>query len=158
MTREELKDIIKECILESKDLSNMQDDFKKKSGKSFKLINLYDNEALKYVSKEWRNDKYAEIAVCKEDDKLAGYIYINKSGTIAPFLIKKEYRGYGLSNKLLEIAINKYKGRKLGVYSDNEIAIKLYKKYGFVETERKIYKDGDEVIIMELKNKPPTNN
>ena len=48
--------------------------------------------------------------------------------------------------------INKYGGFKLGVYSDNEVAIRLYKKLGFVEINKKTYKDGDVVIIMQLKN------
>ena len=141
-----------ETILsESKDASVIEDDFKKKSGKSFKLIDLNTKEALKYVSDKWRNGKECRLAICKEDDKLAGYIYWNKSGTVAPMEVYKDYRGYGLSETLMKEAI-KNGGNKLGVYSDNEVAIRLYKKLGFVETGRKKYKDGDEVIIMELKS------
>ena len=151
--QEALDNIIDESYIEeSKDASNLKDGFKKKSGKTFKLIDLTTKEALKYVSDKWRNGKECRLAICKEDDKLAGYIYWNKSGNIAPLEVYKDYRGYGLSETLMKEAI-KNGGYKLGVYSDNEVAIRLYKKLGFVETGRKKYKDGDEVIMMELKSK-----
>ena len=64
-----------------------------------------------------------------------------------------EYRGYGLSNILLKDAIEKYNANNLGVYSDNEVSIKLYEKFGFKKTKEKEYKDGDKVIFMSLDNK-----
>ena len=145
--------INEEYINESKDASTIEDDFKKKSGKSFKLIDLNTKEALKYVSDKWRNNKECRLAICKEDNKLAGYIYWNKSsGTIGPINIYKDYRGYGLSKILIKESI-KNGGYILGVYSDNKIAIKVYKDLGFIEVEKKIYKNGDIVIIMILKSK-----
>ena len=136
-------------INESKDSSTIDKDFKKKSDKHFKYIDMNSSEALKYITKDWLNGKLGEIAVCKEDDKLAGYIYVNKSGTIAPLEVYKNYRGYGVSNVLFKDAVEKMKGKKLGVYSDNQVAINLYKKFGFKETGRKKYADSDEVIMME---------
>ena len=67
-------------------------------------------------------------------------------------MVYHKYKGYGLSEILMKDIINKYGGFKLGVYSDNEVAIRLYKKLGFVEINKKTYKDGDVVIIMQLKN------
>lgn len=144
-------------VNESKDMSTIDVDFKKKNGKSFKIIDMASNEASKYIDKQWQEDlkerkKHARIAVSTTDDECAGYIYWNKSGNIAPLKVFEKYRGYGVSELLLKEAIDNG-GYKLGVYSDNEIAIKLYKKLGFVEVDRKTYKDGDMVIIMELQSK-----
>ena len=45
--------------------------------------------------------------------------------------ITPEYRGLGLSKELLDVATQEYDVKELGVESDNEIAIEIYKKYGF---------------------------
>lgn len=148
--------VLKNKINESKDVSTLTDGFKNKSGKTFKLVDVDIPEALKYVSEKWReskNGKTLYIALSEQDDyEIAGYIGWKKSGNIAPLRVYEKFRGYGLSEILLKLAI-KNGGYKLGVYSDNEVAIRLYKKFGFVEVDRKTYKDGDVVIIMELKNK-----
>ena len=81
-----------------------------------------------------------EIAIYEDDDKLAGYIYIgggdkytNRNyGFIQTLEVIKKYRGYGLSNKLLEDAIKKYHAIDLVVSVHNEVAVRLYKKHGFV--------------------------
>ena len=140
-------------IKESKDESILDSSFKKKTGLHFKTIDLYDPKALNYISEKWLEDnKIGEIIICIEDNVIAGYCLCNKSGTIAPLMVYHKYRGYGLSEILMKDIINKYGGFKLGVYSDNEVAIRLYKKLGFVEINKKTYKDGDVVIIMQLKN------
>ena len=143
---------IEECFFESVNASELDADFKKKTGKTFKYIDMNSSAAMKYITKDWLNGKNAEIAVCKEDEKLAGLIYVNKSGTIAPLRVYDKYKGYGVGDKLFKDAVEKFKGQKLGVYSDNQVAINLYKKYGFEEVDRKKYKDGDEVIIMQKKS------
>ena len=74
----------------------------------------------------------------------------SKAGEIALLYIYENYRGYGVSNTLLEDAINKYGGRSLGMYADNEIAIHLYQKYGFKIVKTKTYSDGTKVYIMVL--------
>ena len=143
-------------INESKDVSTLTDGFKTKSGKTFKLVDVDTPEAFKYISEKWReskNGKTLYVALSEQDDyEIAGFIGWNKSGNIAPLRVYEKFRGYGLSEILLKLAI-KNGGHKLGVYSDNEVAIRLYKKFGFAEVDRKTYKDGDVVIIMELKNK-----
>lgn len=85
------------------------------------------------------------------NNEFAGYCIVNKSRIIGPLYVEKEFRGYGLGELLFKDIINKYGGNQLGVYSDNEIAIKLYKKYGF-EIYSKTYKDGDIVYLMKLKS------
>jgi ribosomal protein S18 acetylase RimI-like enzyme len=145
-------------VNESKDASELDSDFKKKSDLHFKILDMKSSSANKYVPKEWKDEfnykaKDAAIAVCKEDDKLAGFIYWNpKSGAIGPLKVYSEYRGYGISELLLKTAIDGG-GYKLGVYEDNKVAYNLYKKMGFKEVDRKEYADGDVAIMMELNKK-----
>lgn len=155
-----LKQIIKEAVIEalyeSANQSSLDKQFKKKSGKSFNIIDISNTTAIKYMKQDGilsKNLDYigkhriGEIAVC--DGKLAGYIFVSKSGEIQPIHIFEEYRGYGLSNTLMKDGIEKYGAMKLGVYSDNLVAIKLYKKFGFKVVGRKVYKDGSEILFME---------
>lgn len=147
-----------ESVNESKDASELSSNFKKKSDLHFKILNMKSSSANKYVPKEWKDEfnyktKDAAIAVCKEDDELAGFIYWNsKSGAIGPLKVYSEYRGYGISELLLKTAIDGG-GYKLGVYEDNKVAYNLYKKMGFKEVDRKEYADGDVAIMMELDKK-----
>lgn len=130
--------------------------------KSFKYIDIKSASADKYLntdayykkfSEYIRNDCVGEIVVCVNDDKLAGYIIVdnkNYPGFIVPLEVMKPYRGLGLSKKLLNDAIRKYGAIDLCVYKNNEIAINLYKKFGFV-----IIGDGDKKnrYYMKLKSK-----
>lgn len=45
--------------------------------------------------------------------------------------IYDDYRGHGLSEQVLDYAVKKLKGNSLYVMTDNEVAIKVYKDYGF---------------------------
>jgi len=141
----------------SEDMSRLNKNFKKKSGYSFDIIDMSNRKALNYIKKEWINKGKGikgAIAVCKEDDRLAGYIYVKEKpiGNIGPFMVYKEYRGYGVSELLLKKAINDYKGKRLGVYADNEIALRLYKKFGFVIVNESEDDEGNKYYIMELKS------
>lgn len=135
--------------MESGDKSTLDKNFKKKSGGNFEFIDLHDPRAKKYLTtdayyKENFENIYStingEIVVDKDKDKLAGYIYVgggDKSknrnyGFIQTLEVRKEYRGYGLSDRLLNDAIRKHNAVDLTVYKDNEVALNLYKKHGFV--------------------------
>ena len=148
----------RKSLSESCNQSSLDKRFKKKSGKSFNIIDINNINAINYMKQDdilSKNldyiDKHrvGEIAVC--DGKLAGYIFVTKSGEIQPIHIFEEYRGYGLSNTLMKDSITKYGAKKLGVYSDNLVAIKLYKKFGFKVVGNKVYKDGSEILFMERK-------
>lgn len=144
-------------LIESKDVSIMKDGFKKKSGYTFKIIPITDKSTSKYFKDGEKERLYyinkgknGEIAICNQTKEYAGYIMVSKNKYIGPFLIDEKYRGYGLSSILLKDAIEKYGGNKLGVYDDNEVAISLYKKFGFKVVGEKKYSDGDTVLLMEL--------
>lgn len=131
----------KENIIESTDKSVLNKNFKKKSGKNFEYLDIYNPKATKLLynddcyKKNFSNDISTingEIVIDKENNKIAGCVYIGNKGFIQALEVYKEYRGYGLSNKLLDDAIKKYNAVDLVVYTDNEIAINLYKKHGFV--------------------------
>ena len=116
----------------------------KSTNKLFRYIDIKNKEADKYLKqdkyciKHWdyiHNDNIGEIVIDEDEDKLAGYIFIDNKkypGFIVPLFVIKRYRGYGLSSKLLKDAVTKYKAIDLCVDKDNEIAIRLYKNNGFV--------------------------
>lgn len=157
-----LSKLNKSIIKESKDKSEYSSSFKKKTGGSFKYIKFPSSEAEKYMKKDthwdkqsidhFKQSKVGELVIDKEKDIIAGYIFVNKSkGILSPLRIYDEYKGYGLSNTLVKDAIDKFGAKELGVYTDNQVAIKLYSKHGFEDTKkRKKYKDGDEVMFMKL--------
>lgn len=140
-------------ISESVDKSTVDKNFKKKSGKSFKYIDIKTNKSTveKYLSKDkqynktykkYINDISGEIVIDEDNDKLAGYVFVIDK-FITPLFVVKDYRGYGLGDALTKDAVKKYSARRLWVYKDNEVAIRLYKKYGF-----KVYLEDDEPSIL----------
>ena len=96
--------------------------------------------------------KQGEIALDK-NGSFAGYIIVSRKedNIIGPLWIEEQYRGYGLSNILMKDAIEKWNGNYLGVYADNQVAIQLYKNFGFKINSAKIYKDGTVVYFMNRK-------
>ena len=65
-------------------------------------------------------------------------ILYKRKGTILDLYVKRSYRGKGIGTKLLEEALNDLKRRgldfvQLNVIASNEMAINLYKKFGFEE-------------------------
>ena len=155
-------------LLESNDMEEYSSNHKKKTGGHFKYIDIDTTEGVKYLSTDpkckknldyIKKNRRGEIVICTDDDKLAGYIFVCKDkkndGYIQPLYIFKEYRGYGLSNKLLKDAIDKYNAIDLSVLADNKVAINLYKKYGFVivgNDNTNKSKEG-QLVYMKLKSK-----
>lgn len=146
-------------INESVDKSTFDKKFKKKIGLKFETMNINDSRVKTIVSDkfyEWieeiKHKKNGIIGIESKSKTFAGYIFVSKNHgkrkVIAPFKVYEKYRGYGLGEILLKEAIDNFGGNELGVYSDNEVAIELYKKYGFKFVNTKKYKDGDKVIIM----------
>lgn len=126
------------------DYTEYDDNFQRKSGKNFKFIDINNSNIDKYLDqdsvakkyKKWLNIMKGEIAVDKETDRIAGLVLVRKDkdqeGFITPVQVCKEYRGYGLGDRLTKDAINKYGAKDLTVNINNTVAIELYKKNGFV--------------------------
>ena len=145
-----IRNIKRDTIINEQDrYSTLDKNFKKKSEGTFRFLDIHSSYAKKYLESNSyfiKNFKSilpitnGEIAISEDDDKLAGYIYIgggdkyaNRNyGFIQTLEVIKKYRGYGLSNKLLEDAIKKYHAIDLVVSVHNEVAVRLYKKHGFV--------------------------
>jgi ribosomal protein S18 acetylase RimI-like enzyme len=143
-------------INESQDKSFLDKNFKKKNGLKFIIYDLKDIRIQEIISKHSllqkyknTNKKVGEIALESKSKQIAGYICVTNDDRkiISPLFVYNKYRGYGLSDILVKDAIFKYGGKKLGVFEDNEIAIRLYKKYGF-EEDSYFLSNGEKVIIM----------
>jgi len=146
-------------ISESVDKSVLDKNFKKKTGGNFKYIDIKTNKSL--VKKYLSNDKYynetykecfdsidGEIVIDLDNNILAGYVFVIDM-FITPLFVYPKYRGYGLGDILTRDAVKKYKARRLWVFKDNEVAIKLYKKHGF----KVFYEDDEPSILMATEEK-----
>ncbi len=90
-------------------------------------------------------DDYVLVAVDKETQKVVGSIGLHRSKAARlahsahiGMSVRDDYQGQGIGSKLMEAILNladkwlNLQRIELTVYVDNEPAIKLYKKYGFV--------------------------
>ncbi len=128
---------------------------------NFTFLDISSNKqkSLSYFNSVGKNydkniiDLYVgEIIVDKNTDKVVGSVLVgNKKdkGFITDLWVDKKYQGSGLGNILIKDAIHKYNGIDLTVRKDNDVAIHLYKKYGFVPIEY----NNKEHYWMKLKSK-----
>ena len=81
------------------------------------------------------------------DKQVVGYINVEEKDDdykwIQAFEIYEPYKGHGLSKQMLNVAIREFGATNLSVSKNNEVAIKLYKSYGF-----KTYKTTDSMYFM----------
>lgn len=140
---------------------------KKKINFVYKKIKLKDAKKYiyKYYSpekrnkfndfKKWINNKDGEFLISDTDD-IIGFVMVDKNTKeISPLKIMEEYRGYGLGTVLAKDAVNMFNGSWLGVLSDNQIAIRLYKKIGFIIDKDKPFlkvKNGNVIFMKYDKN------
>ena len=115
------------------------------------------------------NDKNAEFYFSKSNNEVIGYLKLNfgdsqtelkdnKALEIERIYVSKEFHGKSvgqlLYNKAIEIAKQKNADYVwLGVWEENPRAIRFYKKNGFVEFDKHIFKLGDDEqtdIMMKL--------
>ena len=126
------------------------------------LYRLYINEDAirKY------EDEYAQLSrIDKNANKLRGYMYFmnsrGKKGDLVAFVsvklesgktwidtleITPKYRGNKISHQLLDVACNEFGATDIRVGKNNERAIRIFKKYGFIEYDKKnqwIYMSND---------------
>ena len=153
-------------FLESIDKSSVNHKFKKgKYSDSCKFIDFHDKKINSYIKTYkclqsesirsyisfCRKTREGEIVIDTFNDKLIGSIFVIDKGDqklMGGLYVDEDYRGQGIGEKLFDDAVNKYHGNTLGVYEDNKVAIRLYKKYGFKVTEKKKDENGDIYLIM----------
>jgi len=130
---------------------------------------LEEGFSMKKLSAEL-NDENSEFYFAKVDDQVIGYLKLNfgesqtelkdaKSLEIERIYVPKEYHGKRVGQLLYDKAIQVAKQKKaeyvwLGVWEENPRAISFYKKNGFVEFDKHIFKLGDDEqtdIMMKLK-------
>jgi len=116
------------------------------------------------------NDKNAEFYFASLDEKVIGYLKLNfgqsqtelkdnKAFEIERIYVLNEFHGKGIGKLLYERALQIALQIKadyiwLGVWEENPRAINFYKKNGFVEFDKHIFKLGDDEqtdIMMKLK-------
>lgn len=129
--------------------SQLNDEFIRKEKielSNFKFISLNKKSIKQYHLNHIRDNCIGSIYVDNKNE-LVCFIAVeekeNKERWIQGLEVSKEYRGHGLSEELLKESINKYKADHLSVNKNNEVAIYIYKKFGF-----EIYKETDIMYFM----------
>lgn len=93
-----------------------------------------------------------------EDEKMIGFVAVDQHQVegvswIATICISPEYQGRGYGKALLTAAEQKISTPiiKLCVRIDNEVAIKMYKQFGYqaVDTWPGYYNDGSDSLVMQ---------
>lgn len=142
-----------EILNESKDKSTLDKNFKPKAKVPYKIVEYNQTNSLKYFGSKddyYLKTKTGEIIIDTTNNQVIGFVLVKLNNkNIGPLKVMKEYRGQGFGDLLFKDAVTKYRGKQLGVYKDNEVAKKIYKKYCFKEVE-----DKGDYIIMTLNGKP----
>lgn len=134
------------------------------------MRNYLDEGFSKEKLTEEINDKNSEFYFSIVNDQVIGYLKVNfgesqtelkdsKALEIERIYVSKEFHGKGVAQILYDKAIEiaKLKNAEyvwLGVWEENPRAISFYKKNGFVEFDKHIFKLGDDEqtdIMMKLK-------
>ena len=116
-----------------------------------KLIDEFKGEYkyLKHI--DHRDDAYIFF---DDDNKIVGVIAVEHKDSdyedgdwITALEVSKEYQGYGLGTQLLDFAVKNLHADSLSVNRNNEVAIRMYEKYGFKYNKN----DTGTMIYMHLK-------
>ena len=139
-------------INESNDKSTIDKNFKPKAKVPYKIVEYNQANSLKYFGSkdDYLKTKTGEIIIDTTNNQVIGFVLVKLNNkNIGPLKVIKEYRGQGFGDLLFKDAVTKYRGKQLGVYKDNQVAMKIYKKYCFKEVE-----DKGDYIIMTLNGHP----
>lgn len=156
--------ILESVYMESIHKSSLSKNFKKKDSKDIdsSALDIHSTEAKEYID----NDSYlsslkpklkdfvGEIIVDNDKKKIIGRFLIGTgkdAGFIGALRVNDAYKGYGFGAQLIDDAVKKYNGIDLIVLKDNEVALNLYKKHGFVIVDIKGI--GKNEYYMKLKSK-----
>ena len=156
----ELKSIARQTFFETFSTGNTEENMTKY---------LDDGFSIEKLTSELK-DKSAEFYIATLDDNVIGYLKLNfgqsqtelqddKALEIERIYVLKEFHGKNvgqlLYNKAIQIARQKNADYVwLGVWGENPRAINFYKKNGFVEFKKHIFKLGNDEqtdIMMKLK-------
>lgn len=96
-----------------------------------------NNNTKGYIWIDKKTDMPAAIVNVEEKDD--GFTWIQAFEIFVP------YKGHGLSKDILNVAIRELKATNLSVNKDNQVAIKIYKSYGF-----KTYKTTEYMYFMSI--------
>ena len=123
----------------------------------YKLGSLLNRDYSRLYDEESLNNGVNKTFLYFLNDELIGFIHIQDlidEIDVINIVINEENRRKGYASKLIEHVINYAKDKKiiLEVSEQNTSALNLYKKYNFIEVNRrKGYYNGIDAIIMEKK-------
>lgn len=83
----------------------------------------------------------ADIFICREDDKIKGFIGITDHVYIAGLFVDREFQSRGVGQELLNYCKARYRRLELDVFTENEGAVRFYQRHGFQTAERKMNPD-----------------
>ncbi|MBK9152366.1 MAG: GNAT family N-acetyltransferase [Saprospiraceae bacterium] len=141
------------------------------SGNTEENMNKYLDESFSFTKLTTElSDNNAEFFFATLDNNIIGYLKLNfgpsqtelqdnKAVEIERIYVLKEYHGKGVGQMLYDQAIKIARQKNadyvwLGVWEENPRAINFYKKNGFVEFDKHIFKLGNDEqtdIMMKLK-------
>ena len=147
---DELQRIGRQTFYETFSTGNTKEDMQKYLNQSFSTAKLTSE----------LNDKNTEFYFAIQNKIVIGYVKLNlgesqtelkenKALEIERIYVAKEFQGKAVGQLLYEKAIEKAKKHKaeyiwLGVWEQNAKAISFYKKNGFVEFDKHIFKLGND--------------
>lgn len=99
---------------------------------------LYSNENMTWYI---RYDTISDIKGFASIEDRGKYLYLDN------FYVIKKYRGQRYSKEILEKILENNKGKKIKLITRNEIAKKLFEKYGFY-----VYAENGRYYKMEINN------
>ena len=163
------KNMIKESYIDESVSSAVSKDHKQKG--YIKLSSLKKTHITEFIINKYKKEYPVLRHVrCKDTDEYIydGYMWFKENELvcyvgscqytddntkwIVSLEILPEYRGYGLSNQILDFCIKNMKCRCLSVNKNNELAKKIYDKYGF-----KTYHEDKTMYYMTLDNISSSN-
>lgn len=132
----------------------LQEDYKYFNDIEEKFCDVYTKGS---IALEYQHNPFMKIVVYLIEDKVVGFINyyeIYDRLEIANFNVLEFFQNRGIGSKLLNYVLKKYQGKcknvTLEVRKDNNNAVNLYKKFGFIERAiRKNYYNDVDGILME---------
>jgi ribosomal protein S18 acetylase RimI-like enzyme len=162
---DQLQIISRQTFYETFSADNTEENMRKYLDESFSIARL----TTELSSKE------TEFYFATLDNNVIGYLKINfgqsqtellddKAVEIERIYVLNEFHGKGVGKLLYEKAIHIARQKNadyvwLGVWEENHRAIRFYKKFGFAEFDKHIFRlgDDDQTDIMMKLNLTPTN-